>query len=194
MWIRLACTALLAAGASAAQAQPLIDKALTTDEVKAQEVRIEQQYDQAQTRCRRVQGHARELCNEQARGDRDIQQAELRLQAEPTGKNDEKLRMARAEAAYSLALVRCKDLDGQARDVCRKDAKMVFAEAKEEAKLQSEVAEQQLRATVTVRDRASKQEKVADAEFNAARQRCDVLPAEGRANCLLDIRKQFNRL
>ena len=194
MWIRRACTALLLAGAGAAQALPLIDKALTTDDVKAQEVRIEQQYDQAQSRCRRVQGHARALCNEQARGDRDIQQAELRLQAEPTGKNDEKVRLARAEAAYSLALVRCKELDGQGRDVCRKDAKMVFGEAKEEAKLQSEVADQQLRAAVTVRDRSTKKEQVADAEFNAARERCDVLPAEGRANCMLDIKKRFNRL
>ena len=194
MWIRLACTAFLLAGAGLVHALPLVDQALTRDDVKAQKVRIEEQYDQAQARCRRVQGHARELCNEQARGERDVQQAELQLQAEPTGDNDQKLRIARAEAAYSLALVRCKDLGGQARDVCRQDAKMVFSEAKAEAKLQREVSDQQLRAAVTVRDRTTQQEKVADAEFNAARERCEMLPGEGRANCLLDAKKRFGRL
>jgi len=194
MWIRLACTALLLAGAGAAQALPLVDKALTKDDVKAQKVRIEEQYDQAQSRCRRVQGHARELCNEQARGERDVQQAELQFQAEPTGDNDQKLRVARAEAAYSLALVRCKDMDGQARDVCRKDARSVFNEAKAEAKLQREVSEQELRSAVTVRDRMAQQEKLAETEFNAARERCEILPGEGRANCLLDAKKRFGRL
>jgi len=194
MWIRLACTAFLLASAGLVHALPLVDQALTRDDVKAQKVRIEEQYDQAQARCRRVQGHARELCNEQARGERDVQQAELQLQAEPTGDNDQKLRIARAEAAYSLALVRCKDLGGQARDVCRQDAKMVFSDAKAEAKLQREVSDQQLRAAVTVRDRTTQQEKVADAEFNAARERCEMLPGEGRANCLLDAKKRFGRL
>jgi hypothetical protein len=194
MWIRLACTALLLAGAGAAQALPLVDKALSRDDVKAQKVRIEEQYDQAQSRCRRVQGHARELCNEQARGERDVQQAELQFQAEPTGDNDQKLRVARAEAAYSLALVRCKDMDGQARDVCRKDAKSVFNEAKAEAKLQREVSEQELRSAVTVRDRTAQQEKLAETEFNAARERCEILPGEGRANCLLDAKKRYGKL
>ena len=194
MWIRLACTALLLAGAGAAQALPLVDKALTKDDVKAQKVRIEEQYDQAQSRCRRVQGHARELCNEQARGERDVQQAELQFQAEPTGDNDQKLRVARAEAAYSLALVRCKDMDGQARDVCRKDARSVFNEAKAEAKLQREVSEQELRSAVTVRDRMAQQEKLAETEFNAARERCEILPGEGRANCLLDAKKRYGKL
>lgn len=182
-----------AAAAAAAQAAPLIDKALTTEEVKAHKVRIEEQYDQAQSRCRRVQGHARELCNEQARGERDVQQAELQLQAKPSAENDEKLRVAKAEAAYSLALVKCKSMDGQARSVCRKDAKMVFNEAREEAKLQKEVSGQQLRAALTVRERSDQQERVAQAQFNAARERCEMLPGEGRSNCLADLKRRFDR-
>src|ERR1700748_1034520 len=133
MRIRLACTAALIAATGAVHAVTLVDQALTTDDVKAQKVRIEEQYDQAQARCRRVQGHARELCNEQARGERDVQQAELQFQAEPTGDNDQKLRIARANAGFALSMVRCKDLDGQARDVCRKDARSVVNQAKAEA-------------------------------------------------------------
>jgi hypothetical protein len=193
MDLRLACLAGALVFAGAAQAAPFIDRALTTDEVKANKVRIEEQYDHAQTRCRRVQGHAREVCNEQARGERDLQQAQLQFQAEPTADNDEKVRVAKAEAAYSLALVQCKPMDGQARSVCRQDAKTVFAEARTEAKLQKEVTEQQLRADVTVRDRSDQQEKIALTQFNAARERCEMLPGEGRENCLTDLKKRFER-
>jgi hypothetical protein len=193
--IRLACAAAaLACAAAVHAAPPLVNAALTKEEAKAHKVRIEEQYDHAQARCGRVQGHARELCNEQARGERDVQVAELQLQAQPTPDNDQKLRLARAEAAYSMALVKCKSMDGQARNVCRKDAKMVFKDAQAEAKLQREVTEHSMRAENTVRERTVAAEKVADAQFNAARERCEMLPGEGRANCLADARKRFGKL
>jgi hypothetical protein len=182
--LRLAPLAALAFLA-AAQAAPLLSK----QEIKAHQVRIEEQYDHAQTRCGRVQGPARELCHEQARGERDIQSAELQMQAEPTPGNDLKLRLARAEAAYSTALVKCKTLDGSARSVCRADAKTVYEDAKTEAKLQAEVAAPAIRAENTVRERTAQAQRVAEAQYKAARERCAALPAEGRANCLEDAKK-----
>ena len=186
---RLACTAAALACVAAAQAAVPLSK----EEVKAEKVRIEEQYDSAQMRCRRVKGHGRELCNEQARGERDIQSAELQLQANPTIENDRKLRRARAEATYSMALVRCKPLDGTARDICRQAAKDSFALAKADAKLQGEVAEVVLRAESTVRERTTQEERVAAAQYAEARKRCELLPGEGRANCLADIKQRFNQ-
>lgn len=194
MSIRLACLAALAACTAAAHAAPLqIDPLLTQDEVKARKVRIEEQYDQSQAGCRRIEGRARELCNEQARGERDIQQAQLDMDVEPTADHDEKVRLAKAGAALSIAMVRCKDFGGQARTVCRDDAKANYAQAKQDAKLQKEVVAQQLRSENTVRQRSVQAEKIAEAEFNAARQRCAMLPDEGRDNCLADAKKRFGR-
>lgn len=187
--IRLAAAAFLLA-AAAVQAAPLLSK----QEIKAHQVRIEEQYDNAQARCRRVQGHARELCNERARGERDIQSAELQMQNEPTPENDHKLRLARAEASYSLALVQCKPLDGTARSVCRSDAKRVYEDAQAEAKLQNEVAARSLRSENTVRERTAQAERVAEAQYNMARERCGMLPPEGRANCLQDAKQRFGKL
>jgi hypothetical protein len=193
--IRIATLALaLACAAGAHAAPPLVNQALTKDEVKAQKVRIEEQYDHAQTRCRRVEGHARELCNEQARGDRDVQMAELEMNAQPSPENDEKIRLAKAESAYSLSLVRCKSLDGSARGICRKDAQSTYEMAKKEARLQRDVVEQTLRSELTVRDRTAAADRLAEAQFNAARERCEMLPGEGRANCLLDAKKRFGKL
>jgi hypothetical protein len=190
MSIRIACLAAALACAAAAHAASVMSK----DEIKAQQVRIEEQYDHAQARCRRLQGHARELCNEEARAERDIEVAQLAFQANPTPENDQKLRLAKAEAAYATSLVKCKSMDGQARKVCRTDAKLVFEEAKTEAKLQKEVAELSLRSENTVRERTATADRIAESQFNAARERCEMLPGEGRANCLADAKKRFGRL
>lgn len=184
----LACTALAAnAGVH------LLNEPMTRDDVKAQKVRIEEQYDNAQKRCKRVQGTARELCNEQARGERDVQQAQLVMDAEPSADNDEKVRLAKANAAYAVALVKCKDFDGQARAVCRTDAKTTLEEAKNDARLQKEVVAQELRAELTVRDRTVAASRAADAQYRAARERCEMLPGEGRENCLADAKKRFEQ-
>jgi hypothetical protein len=185
--------ALLAAALSvtgvAAHAVPMSREAY-----KAQELRIEAEYDAAQARCKPLKGNARDVCKEQVRGARDIAQAELALQYKPTADHDEKLRIAKAEAVYAVSLQKCKPLDGNAREVCRKDAKAVFAGARAEAKLQKDVVAQQMRSDGIVRDRTERDDKVAEAQFNAARERCEMLPGDGRDACLLDVKRRFGKL
>ncbi len=189
MTFRIACLAAALACGGSGFAAPLLSK----DELKANKVRIEEQFDQAQSRCKRVEGHARELCNEKARGERDIQAAELQMRSEPTIENDQKLRLAKAEAAYSVALVNCKAMLGAARSVCRDDAKSVFESARAEAKLHQEVVAQNLNSESQVRERTARADRVAQAQFNAARERCEMLPGEARTACLADARQRFGR-
>lgn len=190
MKLRLACLAAALACAAAAQAAPLLSK----EEMQARKVRIEEHYDQSQARCKRLEGHARRLCNEEARGERDIEVAQLEMEANPTAENDQRVRLAKAEAGYATALVKCRELDGQARTLCRDDAKQVLRQAKADAKLQMEVAAQVLRSENTVRARTAEAERIAEAQFSAARARCETLPAEGRANCMDDVKKRFGKL
>lgn len=190
MKLRLACLAAALACAAAAQAAPV----LTKEEVQARKVRIEEHYDQSQARCKRLEGHARRLCNEEARGERDIEVAQLEMEANPTAENDQRVRLAKAEARYATSLVKCKELDGEARSLCRDDAKLVLREAKADAKLQMEVAAQLLRSENTVRARTAEAERIAEAQFQAARTRCEALPPEGRANCIQDAKTRFGRM
>jgi hypothetical protein len=184
--IVLAAAALVGVAAHAAP--------ISREAHRAQELRIEAEYDAAQARCKPLKGNARDVCKEQVRGVRDIEQAELALQYKPTVENDEKLRIAKAEATYAVSLQKCKPLDGNAREICRKDAKAVMAGAKAEAKLQKDVVAQQMRSDGIVRDRSDRDEKVAAAQFNAARERCEMLPADGRDVCLQDARRRFGKL
>lgn len=182
----LATALLCTVGASA--------QTMTKEAYKAQDMRIEAEYSAAKGRCKRLDGNARDVCQEQVRGERDVAQAQLAMQYKPTADNDEKVRVAKAEAAYGVSLQRCRPLDGAAREVCRKDAKSVLADAKADARLQKEVVAQQMKSDGIVRERTEREEKIAQAQFNAAKERCEMLPGDGRDNCLMDVRRRFGKL
>ena len=188
MSLRLALLATTLACAAAQAAPP------SQDELRAQRERIQDQYETARAQCRRLDGHARALCQEQARGERDIQVAEMRFEAEPTADNDQKLRLVRAEASFARAQLQCKEMDGQARRVCRADAQTVYEQAKNEAVLQREVVQQALGSENAVRERAVQAQRMAQGQYDAALRRCDALPPEGRLNCLDDAKKRFSSL
>lgn len=187
---RIACLAVALCCAAGVQAAD--GGTISKEAYKAQQERIEAEYDATQARCKPLDRTARNVCNEQARGGRDVALAELDMQYKPTADNDEKVRLAKAEATYAVSLERCKSLEGNAREVCRKDAKAVFAGAKAEAKLQKEVVAQTLRSDNVVRQRAEVSQREAAAQYAAARERCEMLPGEGRENCLADARRRFN--
>lgn len=179
-----------AAGAAVAQDKgPTMGK----DAYRAQKERIEAEYDAVQARCKPMDTIARNVCNEQARGQRDIAVAELQMRYKPSADNDEKVRLAKAEAVYAVSLERCKTLDGNAREVCTKDAKAVFAGAKAEAKLQKDVMAQNFRSEQVVRERTAASDRQAQAQLAAARERCGMLPPEGRESCLADAARRFSQ-
>lgn len=186
----LRLTALLACAALGPAAAATMGK----EAFKAQQEHIEAEYDAAQTRCKQLAGHSRAVCMAQARGARDVAAAELQMRHRPSPENDENVRLARAEATYAVALQKCKALDGQARAVCRADARTVFTAAKADAKLQREVVAQQMRSEALVRERQDAAGRDAKLRYQAARQRCGMLPAEGRENCLEDARRRFGQL
>jgi hypothetical protein len=188
-FFRLACAVAALSCAAVAQAAP----PFTKEAYKAQQLRIEGDYDVAQGKCKSLQGNARRVCYEQVRGERDIAQAQLEMQFKPSADADEKVRLARAEATYAVAVQKCKSMDGSAREVCRDDAKMVFKEAKSEARMQKELVAMELRSQQVVQERTQQADRMAEARFAAARERCEMLPGEGRDNCLADVKRRFDK-
>jgi hypothetical protein len=167
---------------------------LGKDTYKAHKQRIEAEYDAAQARCKPLKDHGRDICAEQARGNRKVALADLEMQFKPTARNDAKVHMARADSVLSVSLEKCKSLDGNAREICRKDAKAAHAAAKVEATMQQEVAEQNTRSDKVVRERNVPDDRQADAQFAAARERCDMLSLEAREPCLADAKRRFGRM
>lgn len=102
---------------------------------KAQKDRIEADYKAAKDHCKDLKGNAKDICKVEAKGNYKVAKAELEAQAEPSPSHDARVKTEKAEAAYQLAKEKCDDLNGNAKDVCRKDAKAAFVKANGDAKV-----------------------------------------------------------
>jgi hypothetical protein len=178
--------AALACGAATWAVTPATPPAAANDQA-----RIEQRYQQAVGRCAKVQGHGRELCQIQARGERQVQSAQLAQQGKRTPETERKLQLARAEATHAEALVKCQVILGAARTVCRQDANAALDKARALAGLPPQPVDG-LRPE-GVGDGQPQADRIAQAQLDAARERCDWLPDEARQACLGQAQRSLGR-
>ena len=108
--------------------------ALTKAEYDAEKQRIETTYKADKAQCKTLAGNAKDVCEEEAEGKEKVAKAELKAQQDPTPRNQEKARIARADAAYDVAEEKCDDLAGDAKSTCKKDAKAEHVKAVQSAK------------------------------------------------------------
>src|SRR5437868_1082476 len=108
--------------------------AMTKDQYKTEKDKIQADYKAAVDKCKPLTGNAKDICKVEAKGNEDTAKAELEAQYKPSPRNDEKVKTEKAEAAYKLAKEKCDDLNGNAKDVCVKDAKAAYVSAKADAK------------------------------------------------------------
>jgi membrane-associated HD superfamily phosphohydrolase len=109
--------------------------AMTKEEYKAQNDKIEADYRAANDICKALKANAQDICKAEAKGKEKIAKAQLEASIAPSPRAEEKVRMAKANANYDVAKERCGDLSGNAKDVCKKEAKAAFETAKAEAKV-----------------------------------------------------------
>ena len=103
--------------------------ALTKAEYEAGKDRIKAEYKADKETCKPHSGNAKDVCEEQAKGKEKIAKAELEAQYKPTPRNQEKARVAKADAAFDIAKEKCDDLNGDPKQACEKDAKAVHESA-----------------------------------------------------------------
>lgn len=182
--MRFACIALALACTSIAQAASTMDPAA----FDAQKLRIDQLYRQAQGRCELLEGHARDVCDQRARGEHSVRLADLQMRAQPTPDNARRLRLARAEAAYASRIMNCTAMLGAARTVCRQDAEAALAEATGRPGTQPQ------RPGRTFDERSAQPERIAQAQLKAARERCEMQPQAAQPACMADAQRRFDAL
>ena len=166
--------------------------ATTRVEYKAEKDRISADYKMAKDKCGSLKANAKDICMSEAKGAEKIAKAEAEAAYKPMPRNTEKVAMAKADAAYSTAKEKCDDVAGNAKDVCVKDAKVVYIKAKDDAKI----------AKVSMDTTKSKSEKMADvkkdansdenkAMYKAAAERCDALAGAPKDTCQNDAKVKF---
>lgn len=183
-WVGCAlAVGVVAAGAASAPA------AMTRQSYKTARARIDTQYKVDGAACKRVQGKARDLCTVQAKGRREVAQAELEAQYKPSPEAERKAMDAKADADFAVAKAKCDPLKGNAKDACEQQAKVQRDAAHRLAVVQKV---EKLNAQKDRKEaKAPKQETPAQ-RFAAQKAWCEIQGAE-RDPCIAELKRRFGK-
>lgn len=167
--IALSCTGAFAANYSKA----VLDGA--RDDVK-------QTYKANKDACDKLNGNAKDICVQEAKGMENIALAWLDYNYSGTAADQKKLNETVAEARHEIAKERCDDRSGDAKDLCQREAKTAYEKAKADAKLNKEVA-----------DAMSDAERTRmKADYKLAAERCDTLNGERKDICVASAKARYH--
>jgi hypothetical protein len=102
---------------------------MTKEEASAEKARIDAEYKADRKACDAMNGNAKDVCLEQAKGKEKVARAELDFKQDASERHRAKLAEAKADAQYAVAKEKCDDLTGEQKDVCVKDAKAAKSRA-----------------------------------------------------------------
>ena len=167
---------------------------MSKDQYEAAVKNAEAQYKMDKEACSSRGGNAKDICLEQAKGKEAIAKADAEAAYKNTPAALQDARVARAEATYAIAKQRCQDLQGNAKDVCLKDAHAQLVAAKADAKVDRVASDTQQESAKKVAE--ARQEAAADrrdADYKAALERCDSLNGPAKDTCISDTKRRFGK-
>ncbi|MCT9811128.1 hypothetical protein N0K08_10825 [Acidovorax sp. Be4] len=169
--------------------------AITPEEHKAAKAQISADYKAAKTHCSSLKSNAKDVCEKEAKGREKVAGAELDYRVEASERNRHKLATAKADASYEVAKEKCDDLSGNAKDVCVKDAKAAHVRDIEAAKVSEARHEKNVAPEVKAADvsdaKKEAAQKVREADYKAAVERCDSLAGAAKDTCVANAKRTY---
>ncbi len=186
------------AGASVAQT-------MTKEAYKVAKTVTANDYKAAKANCKLLKANAKDVCMAEAKGKENVALAELARMNMPSQQTRYDVRMAAAQAIYSVSSELCDEQAGNAKDVCMQKAKAVRVSARADAKTELAIVDESkayATSTATERDQASK--KVAEvradgaadkrtAEYKVAVEKCDALAGTVKDQCVAEAKTRFGK-
>ena len=169
-------------------------ESMSKKQYKSLDKSIDSQYKAAKKGCGSLSGNAEDICKAEAEGIRNTAKAELKYNYNPTNKALYKARAAKAEATYSVANQKCDDQEGNAGDVCQKEAKAAKVQEVAAAEAQMKTS----KADAVAIEKSSDAHKDAesdmrDANYAVAKQKCEALEGKAEDLCMSDAETRFDR-
>ena len=170
-------------------------------EHKAAKEKIEAEYKSAKAGCDRFTANENDVCMAEAKGTEKVALAELEAAYQPSTKASYNIRIAKAEATYSVANEKCDDFAGNKKDVCVKKAKAELTAAKADAKASMKTADAKKDAA-KARGEANKEINAAhqdaavdkrDADYAVAIEKCDALAGNNKDVCVDKAKRRFGK-
>ena len=162
--------------------------AMTKAEYKTEKDTITGAYKVSRDKCESLKANAKDICVSEAKGAEKVSKAELEEKYEPNARHVEKVSMAKGDAAYHTAKEKCDDSAGNAKSVCRADAKAVHVKAVEEARV-VRVGAVAGSVEKSMRNSANKDENTAN--FKAATARCDAMAGAAKDTCMAGAKTKY---
>lgn len=167
--------------------------ALTPAEKKVEKERISAEYKSAKEQCKPMKGNAKDVCELQAKGHEKVALAELDYKAEANESNRHQLAKTKADTAYDIAKEQCDDRTGNDKDVCKKDAKAAHVKALEMAKVADVRNDPAAKPSDMANARKDASDKTREADYKAAKERCDALSGDDKDTCVADAKRRFGQ-
>jgi hypothetical protein len=155
--------------------------------------------------CDSLAGNAKDICEAQAKGGEAVALAELEARYKPGVKSRYDVRIAKADAEFSVAKEKCDDQAGNAKDVCVKESKSAHVAAKADAGTWRKTAlANQTAGDKAVKARGEADEKIVaarkdaatdkrDAEYAVAKEKCDALAGNTKDACVQDAKSRYGK-
>lgn len=180
-------------GSMAAQAEGMPGP-LTKETYNARTQQAKVQYEHDAASCKSMAGNAKDVCELQATGKRDVAIADAEAGYKNTPEARYDARIARVEANYKVAKEKCDDLSGNPKDVCQKAATATEVAGKADAKVDKVATESQqsaMKKTVAAQGDAAEDKR--DADYSLAVERCDALAGDAKDQCVKSAKSRFGK-
>jgi len=175
----------VAVAAAAVLMLPLAQAAsMSRPDFSASKSRISDTYKADKAACASLKSNAKDICVEEAKAKEKVARAELEFAYTGKPKDGTKVWTAKADAAFAVAKEKCDDLSGNAKDVCRQEAKTNHTKALADAKLGKQVAEARTDAAQTKRD----------ADYKLAAEKCDSMSGDAKSQCTDNAKRTFGKM
>ena len=174
---------LLAAAAAVLAVTVAQAATLSKPDYSAGKTRISADYKTDKAACAPLSDNAKDICVQEAKAKEKVARAELEYGYSGKPADEVKVRVARAESAYAVAKEKCDDQAGNAKDVCRKEAKAVEVKALADAHVAKVVGEARTDAAQDVRD----------ADYKVAAEKCDAMAGDAKTSCVTAAKAKFGK-
>ena len=154
------------------------------DAYKSGKDSISSQYKTDKAACASMSANAKDICQEEAKAKEKVARAELEYGYTGKARDGTKVLEVKAKTAYAVAKEKCDDQAGNAKDVCRKEAKAVEVKALADAKMGKQIGEARKDAAVDKRD----------ADYKVAVEKCDALAGDPKTSCMNAAKAKYGKM
>ncbi len=166
-------------------ALPLAQAAtMTKDAYKSGKDGISSQYKSDKAACSSMSANAKDICFEEAKAKEKVALAELEFGYTGKPRDGTKVMEVKAKTAYAVAKEKCDDQTGNAKDVCRKEAKAVEVKALADAKMGKQIGEAKAEAATDKRD----------ADYKVAAEKCEALAGDPKTSCMNAAKARYGKM